>query len=38
MMAIFLSDRILLVVDEFTRVSAFQRAIPHGDLASVAAL
>ena len=38
MMAIFLSDRILLVVDEFTRVRAFQRAIPHGDLASVAAL
>jgi hypothetical protein len=37
MMAILLSNRILLVGDESARVSAFQRAIPHGDLTSVAA-
>ena len=35
MMAILLSDGILLVGNELARASAFQRAVPHGDLAGV---
>src|SRR5262249_27685356 len=38
MMAIFLSGRVLLRRESVARESAFQRAVPHGDLAGVAAL
>jgi hypothetical protein len=38
MMTVLLAHRILLVIDEFARVCAFQRTIPHGDLAGITAL